>query len=134
MDVYAQCVAQISLDTSWHKTTKTSSLSGTFWMDPEQYVANDSDLVTMINPVVAGTTGAWGKADNIQNVALAPIAGSANTNYRLTIDYKVSHATSIVQLTLYIYSINEGQTVHLLHTETWLEPRRLLSGFILDLR
>ena len=83
---------QISLDTTWHKTTKTSSLSGTFWMDPAAYVApTTTGLVTMINPVVTGTTGAWGKADNIQTVALAPLAGSGNTNYRLTIGYKVSH-------------------------------------------
>ena len=50
-------------------------------------------VLTLANAVVTGTTGAWGKAENIQNLSLTQINSSKNF-YKLTIGYKVRRVLS----------------------------------------
>lgn len=85
----APCTAQLTLNTEWHKTTKTSSIAASFWADVTDLLLTNA-LVTVLDPVVTGTNGAFGKDDNLQSIALAPVAGSSNANYKLTLGYKVS--------------------------------------------
>lgn len=59
-----------------------SSLAVSFWFEPAE------DAITMTAPVVTGTTGAWGKSENINSLSLATI-GASTTDYKLTINYKV---------------------------------------------
>lgn len=84
----------MTLNTDWHKTTKASSIAASFWFKTVTYITPATQgQVTMEDLVVTGTTGAWGKSDNIQSVALAPIAGSGNTRYTLTFNVKVCQSS-----------------------------------------
>ncbi len=90
----APCTMMLSVDTAWHKTTSVSTLAGSFWMAPSVYV--DNDVITMIYPVVRGVTGAWGKPEAFQNLALTPI-GTSTDNYRLTMQYKVCVGITLIE-------------------------------------
>ncbi len=87
LNLAAPCTMILSVDTAWHKTTAVSTLTGSFWMDPNAYVEQNPEVITMFYPVVTGTTGAWGKPEAFQNLALTPV--TEENTYRLTMQYKV---------------------------------------------
>lgn len=125
----ALCQTELTLNTQWHKTAQTSSIVGSFFADADKLMLNPP-ILTMVDPVVTGTTGAWGKVDNIQSVSLSQI-GTTGKYYKLTIGYKVRP----VVLDCWRYNtspiLNRPPVYLSTPTGPRLEPRRrLLSGFL----
>jgi len=87
------CQFLMRLDTEWHKTTKTSSIAASFWMDNSALLATPAEF-TMEDAVVTAATGAFGKPEHITGLTTEPFPfyqGGDIENYRLKISYKVGH-------------------------------------------